>query len=615
MQFGMETEMNSKINDSNGERSGERGAALATVLLVAFLILTASIALLSGVAAGTKNGTDMLSETKAFYAAESGLQATINALRHRDPKVKYSQAVANPSMSNYITYNYPLSTPDRVVIGQPAADYTPASGEAFVISVDDPDNYGDGLTFNTYDVQTKFTSYTGSGGGVITGSGAVSTVTITAPPPAPTPTPDPTPDPLPTPAPDSQLIITMNTSGPTNVPYSSGVPTNVQLASFSITTVEAGAVMPDGDVIEFQIIYSLTAPRAAKKAIYGKITKAAGLPPNVTFTSQTYELVGSTIELCSSSPTAPGCPDVTLQLTGAGPSNVYGYITPVEPIRLLVNSTGYGPNGAKKVLEAIIRKDIPNLSGSAAATTMIGPSTCPVGYPSCLPFDFAPGTSAGITYSGCSADGSGCVPSFGLTNPDNLNAVATAQRPNGDPISAQPPAANIAGQLPDWQQSVPALDAFVDEMRTLAQGSDRYFRSSNGTTPVGVPNNPGDFGTGTGITFCEGSCQVGGSGGGVLVVTGKLTNTGGFSFKGLILVVGEEGWLRNGGGDGQVIGNVVLAAYNIRNYIPENHATTFLPPRYSITGGGNSDVIYGDITSAFSNTSGVSDIVQAIAEK
>ena len=98
-------------------------------------------------------------------------------------------------------------------------------------------------------------------------------------------------------------------------------------------------------------------------------------------------------------------------------------------------------------------------------------------------------------------------------------------------------------------------------------------------------------------------------------MTGQLTNTGGFSFRGLIVVVGEDGWLRNGGGNGQVIGNVVIAPYNRRNYIPENHTTSFLPPRYQITGGGGSDLIYGDITSTFSNTSGVSDIMQGIAEK
>jgi hypothetical protein len=38
----------------------------------------ACVAMLSAVGANSRNSTDVLSETKAYYAAESGLQATIN---------------------------------------------------------------------------------------------------------------------------------------------------------------------------------------------------------------------------------------------------------------------------------------------------------------------------------------------------------------------------------------------------------------------------------------------------------------------------------------------------------------------------------------------------------
>jgi hypothetical protein len=53
-----------------------------------------------------------------------------------------------------------------------------------------------------------------------------------------------------------------------------------------------------------------------------------------------------------------------------------------------VKSTGYGPNGAKKELEAIIQKNFFNGLGSGAATTMIGTRTPPSGG---LPFLFSPG--------------------------------------------------------------------------------------------------------------------------------------------------------------------------------------------------------------------------------
>lgn len=583
----------------------ENGAAVVTVLLIAFLLLTASIALLSGVAAGTKNGSDMLSETKAYYAAESGLQATINALRNRTPKVKYSEADANPSLSNYLTYNYPTTgTADRIVIGQAPDTYDPNTGEAFKINVYDPDNYGDQLEFNTNTLvsgalQTKFTGYTGTGGGTIATTGPSSTVTIADPA-----------------TPANRLLITMTAVGSTRIVFTGNTPDVVPpLAIFSIATENGGAEMPVGDVIDFQINYTLTVPRNdAKKTVYGKITRPDGLlPPRVTMDGVSAELVGSTITFCSTN--ALNCTFSPIPLDPATPSPVFARVTPVEPVRLVVRSTGFGPFGAKKELEAVIRKDIPNLAASGAATSMVGPSACPAEYPTCLGFAFVAGTSNGITYSGGNCSTGPCVPSFGLTDPNNLTTVNNYRLPNGSPMSADPPPELMTSGLPAWQQSPAAMDAFIDDMRAMAQGSDRYFVSSNGTTPVVVPDNPGNFTSGTGITFCEGSCTVGGSGGGFLIVTGQLTNTGGFSFRGLIVVVGEDGWLRNGGGNGQVIGNVVIAPYNRRNYIPENHTTSFLPPRYQITGGGGSDLLYGDITSTFSNTSGVSDIMQGIAEK
>jgi hypothetical protein len=613
--------MTSESDPITEKRRRESGAALATVLLIAFLLLTASVMLLSGVAAGTRSGTDMLSETKAFYAAESGVQATINALRHRNPKLKYSQAIANPSMNSYITYNCDDADPAnrKVAIGE-----TPnCNADAYRVSVSDPDNYGAGLKFRTDDVQTKFTSYTGAGTGIINTVGGVSTVTVTPPapaPPEPTPTPDPAPEPTPepTPAPPQQLVITMTAKPETTIVYD-GTPEIPALVDFGISYQGAeGAEMPVGAQINFQIVYTITAPRtdAPKKTIFGKITKAAGQPPTVTLDSPSAELVGSTITFCHPNSDA-GCTFTPLELNPTPTTKtIFGNISPVEPVRLMVKSTGFGPFGAKKVLEAILRKDLPNMSIPPGLHTMVGGSTCPADYPTCLGFSFAPGTSNGVTYSGCDPVTNICVPSFILTNTSNHSYVTT-HPPSGNPAQMQPPPQmSTTANLPAWQQSPAALDAFVDEMRTIAQGSDRYFRSPDGTTSVTIPNNPGDFGTGTGITFCEGSCTVGGSGGGIMVVTGQLRNTGNFSFRGLIVVTGEEGWLRNGGGNGQIIGNVVIAPYNMRNYVPENHhLSSFLPPRYQITGGGGSDIIAGDIASAFASTSGVSDIIQGIAEK
>jgi hypothetical protein len=183
----------------------------------------------------------------------------------------------------------------------------------------------------------------------------------------------------------------------------------------------------------------------------------------------------------------------------------------------------------------------------------------------------------------------------------------------------QPPPEMLSSEIPEWQQSPQTLDVFIDELRTAAQVSGQYFvnPSGNGNNfNVGSTQNPpGSFANGTGITFCEGSCKIGTNGGGILVVTGKLTNVGGFSFKGLIIVTGEEGWERDGTGSGQVIGNIVIAPYNKRTYVPENLSSTFLAPRYTVGGGGSSTVIYNDVNIAFDVTSSISDFMLGIAEK
>jgi hypothetical protein len=89
-----------------------------------------------------------LAETKAYYAAESGLQATINVLRN-DSTASYAGAVANPSMSTWLPYNWPIGTPTRAVIGQAPGSYDPNVGSAYSIFVDDPDGTQVSSTFDT----------------------------------------------------------------------------------------------------------------------------------------------------------------------------------------------------------------------------------------------------------------------------------------------------------------------------------------------------------------------------------------------------------------------------------------------------------------------------------
>ncbi|HMJ26539.1 MAG TPA: hypothetical protein VK475_11945 [Pyrinomonadaceae bacterium] len=62
-------------------RKGERGAALLTSLLVATAMLIAGGALIQITSMSAQNAIDSTAEAQAYYGAEAGLQAALNALR------------------------------------------------------------------------------------------------------------------------------------------------------------------------------------------------------------------------------------------------------------------------------------------------------------------------------------------------------------------------------------------------------------------------------------------------------------------------------------------------------------------------------------------------------
>jgi hypothetical protein len=85
------------------------------------------------------------------------------------------------------------------------------------------------------------------------------------------------------------------------------------------------------------------------------------------------------------------------------------------------------------------------------------------------------------------------------------------------------------------------------------------------------------------ITYVNGNFTFGGSGAGVLVVTGNLTLNGGINWDGLILVIGTGNMVINGGGGGNIYGEVFVA----------NTSTGVLgSPTFSWNGGGNADINY-----------------------
>jgi hypothetical protein len=134
--------------------------------------------------------------------------------------------------------------------------------------------------------------------------------------------------------------------------------------------------------------------------------------------------------------------------------------------------------------------------------------------------------------------------------------------------------------------------------------------------PTNIEQILGDYVTGTGITFIDGDLTIspqgngsGISGGGILVVTGKLTLGGTFNFRGLILITGQAGFARTGGGGGKLEGNMVVSPYNKTNL-----AAGFLPPKYDASGNGASDIIYNS-SSVNNGLVAISNFILGVAEK
>jgi Tfp pilus assembly protein PilX len=214
-------------------------------------------------------------------------------------------------------------------------------------------------------------------------------------------------------------------------------------------------------------------------------------------------------------------------------------------------------------------------------------------------------------------------PDFG-TNPhsNHLHAsgIDAAQGPNGGAGCAagvnQPAigtvdaagATNVGGQLNDPSQfaggvapvgttlssdsgmnldTVDGLTKLVN-MVTTAAGSNVY----NTSNPAGI-----NLGTDAApvINVVNGDLAIG-NGAGILLVTGTLTENGGSSFDGLVLVIGKGSITKNGGGGGQYNGSTFLAnMYTDTTYAHLIALGSNLPPgptTMTWNGGGNALVQY-----------------------
>lgn len=258
-----------------------------------------------------------------------------------------------------------------------------------------------------------------------------------------------------------------------------------------------------------------------------------------------------------------------------------GTVAPKVPRRLLVQVTGYGPKGSRKRMEMLVDRhsfDYTPLStilmrGNDDGTTPIAPFTI--------------GDSNAKKYLGTDhhPPSLNSIPVFGTTNGADFAAVTTHVN-DSKPLTvtgSEKVAQFDNADLPSFLQTADDARAFLDIMQATAYANGRYFTSA-----------PASFGTSADpkLTFVDGDVDLPG-GAGLLIVTGTLTMNGNPNFDGLILVLGKGVLNRDGGGQGNIYGGIVIASFERTWPVEENNQPhPFLSPTYTTDGAGNSDVAF-----------------------
>jgi hypothetical protein len=264
-------------------------------------------------------------------------------------------------------------------------------------------------------------------------------------------------------------------------------------------------------------------------------------------------------------------------LTGA--ANVLNTYTPRF---LTIESVGYGERGAIKRMRMLVDRNYFDFTPKSTLL-MRGAENC------ANMTTFEIGQSNAKDYSG--NDGGNppqpSLPVFGTTcagNTVQATNVVNGSKPNTVTSNPQGKVSQLTNSdIPAWLQNANDARALLLDLAARADGMGRYFTSQ-----------PTDFGSAASpkLTFVDGDCDLS-NGGGLLVVTGELTMKGNANFSGLILVLGKGEMTRNGGGNGDILGAIVVAKFARTWPASENNQPhPFLAPVFDTNGGGNSTVQY-----------------------
>jgi hypothetical protein len=269
-----------------------------------------------------------------------------------------------------------------------------------------------------------------------------------------------------------------------------------------------------------------------------------------------------------------------------------------RPSRIQVQSTGYGPKGSVKRMEMVVQK----VSFDFEPDAMLLARSSDDGSLATMTFDI--GTSAAKFYSGHdNASAEPNLPTFGVTSVGDLGVANTAITKGATVEEVKTYQVDTA-DLPSWLQTADAAREFLNYMQIVARSMGRYSTSLSGM--AGSTSSPA-------FTFVNGNATLDG-GGGLLIVTGDLTLTGNAVFNGVILVLGQGTVIRDGGGNGTILGSIYVAKFarswpSSENGLPH----PFLAPVVNVGGGGTANFVY-DSSWVQKSKDALGDIVRDVRE-
>ena len=560
----------------NQTRRSERGAALVTMLLVSILLLGAGGALIMTTMMSANNAVGSTAEMQAFYIAESGMQSALNVLRgNTQPlvtatdRMSFRTAIV-PQISNgpgnngalrlagWLPYNdrFDANSLVPITVGTVTGGYR--------VTVEDMDPGSHIVEFSTSGSITGSDAATPHQRTFGTVGGADEVTIRYQAQPSTNLSPDPNTFPLTLDSALGSFVIerpASSTQEDVVIPKTSFELTITQTLPWSASTTLEGTF--EGDVDTNATTVKVTFRRALVKADGTKF--ALNLPAGGLVLDLTY----------SASP---------------GTTTIPAKVTSPDPRKLLIKSYGFGPQGAEKRLELMLNHTDLEMDAPAGVTIR--------GADDCSPLNLDTGSSGAKWYSGADYSGVDAQrPTFAVSPCDQDDADAgikkhdTVADPEIGALTDDADAANTV-ERPSFLDTADKARAYLNSLQAKAQSLGRYFKPAAGSSMTITDSLNAPM-----FTFVDGDCTVT-DGSGFLIVTGTLTMRGNTNFKGAILVLGDGVLVRDGGGNGEILGGVTIARFG-------RSSGDFLAPTFSTNGGGNSNVQYDSLSLSRAFASGM----------